>query len=229
MKGCFARGCAVRLAARTALGLLAVTMLVAVPWPHVGSTGALAATSPEPMAEIKVVVDQAVAILRDRQMGLPERRRKLRDLAENHFEFPQMARSAIGYHWNDLSDSQREEYTRLFSAFIEAAYLDKIQGYVDLEFQFVGQTITGSHYAEVTANVLQPDSEPINIKFELQREPGGWKIYDVLIDGISMVENYRNQFDRVIKRNGFNVLMSEMRLKEKELSELLGKPEHASR
>lgn len=224
MKGYFARN-----AVRTALGAALVALLIAAGWPPQPGARAVAATTQEPMAEVKSVIDRAARILRDRQLSLPERRRELRNLAGQYFEFPAMARSAMGSHWSSLSSEQRAQYTQLFTDFIEAAYLDKIQGYVDLKFQFVSQRTSGGHYAEVVTNVLQPDSEPINLKFELQREAAGWRVYDVVIDGVSMLDNYRTQFHRVITRHGFNVLMEDLRLKQKQLAALLGNPQQSGK
>ncbi len=176
-----------------------------------------------PMAVVQSVLNQATSILQAPGLSVEKRREALRDLAQAHLDFDNMARSALGDHWRDLSDSQRRQYVRLFTAFIEDAYLNKIQGFVRLTFQYVRETMDGPARAEVQTLVLQTDEEPIRLDFELEREGPGWKVYDVSIDSVSMVSNYRGQFNRVIDNQGFDALMNILQAKQKELASLLGR------
>jgi phospholipid transport system substrate-binding protein len=158
--------------------------------------------------------------------GIPveQRRAQLRGLAERYLDFPIMARSALGTHWQDLSDSQRSDYVQLFTAFIEDAYLNRIQGYLDLKFTFVGQTLNGTDHARVDTYVVQTNGETTRLNFELELKGEDWRIYDVEINGVSMIGNYRIQFERVINDHGFDALISQLSVKQKELANLLGHP-----
>jgi len=135
-----------------------------------------------------------------------------------------MARSALGTHWQGLSASQRDAYVQLFTAFIEDAYLNRIQGYLDLKFTFVGQTLNGTDRAQVDTYVVQTNGDTTKLNFELELKGGDWRIYDVEINGVSMIGNYRIQFERVINERGFDALMINLGRKQQELATLLGHP-----
>jgi len=183
----------------------------------------ISSASPEPpLSNVKTLVDEATHILQIPGISVEQRRAQLRSLAEPHLDLPVMARSALDTHWQDLSDSQRRDFIQLFTAFIEDAYLNRIQGYLDLKFTFVGQTINGTDHAQVDTYVVQTNGDTTKLNFELELKGEEWRIYDVKINGVSMIGNYRIQFDRVIKEQGFDALMSKLGRKQKELANLLG-------
>jgi phospholipid transport system substrate-binding protein len=194
--------------------------------PHCNSGGALvfAAVPEAPLSNVQSVLNETSDILRNSGISIEQRRALLRSLAEQHLDFLAMARSALGARWLDLSDSQRRDYVQLFTAFIEDAYLNRIQGYLDLKFTFVGQTMNGLDRAQVKTYVVQTNGEMTKLDFDLELKGDEWKVYDAEIDGISMIGNYRAQFDRLIKNQGFDALMGELRRKQRELADLLGQP-----
>ncbi len=181
---------------------------------------AQAATTP--MGEVKQVMGVALPVLRDRQTPLLQRRRQLRGMLEGHFDFPDMARIALGYHWRQLNPNQRAEFSQLFTAFIENAYLSKIQDYSGQDVVVTSQNSEGPGFARVRTHVVQQGKQPINVDYLLRQMGDDWKIYDVTVDNISIIANYRNQFNRVINDQGFAKLMSDMRLKQQELQSSLG-------
>jgi len=171
---------------------------------------------------VKEVIDQALPILRDKQSPLPIRRRKLRNLLQDHFDFSDMARTALGYHWRQLTPDQRAKFTQLFTAFIENAYLSKIQYYSGQDVEILGQNSQGTGFARVRSNIVQQGKQPISVNYLLRQMDNGWKIYDVTVDNISIIANYRNQFNRVINDQGYARLVADMRAKQKELQASLG-------
>jgi len=177
----------------------------------------------DPLMKTKALIDEAVTVLRNPQLSLADERRELRDMAAADLDFDDMARSALGYHWKHLSAEERTQFVRLFTAFIEDAYLSKIQDYSDQQVQFIRETFDGQGSAEVYSNVVKSGDSPIALNFMLEQEGGNWKIYDVVVDGISITANYRNQFNRVINEQGFTSLMNEMQAKQRELASMLGK------
>jgi phospholipid transport system substrate-binding protein len=184
---------------------------------------AAADASPDAMAQTRAVVDQALQILRNRNLSLAEERRELRDLADQRFDFAAMSRSALGYHWRELPEDQREEFVKLFSAFIEDAYLNRIQEYSGQDIQFINQRPDGPDYVDVDSKVVGRGDSPVDLNFRLKKDGNEWKIYDVTVDQISITANYRNQFNRVINNEGFPTLIKDLRAKQSELSEMLGK------
>jgi phospholipid transport system substrate-binding protein len=146
----------------------------------------------------------------------------LRDLLEQHFDFADMARIALGYHWRELNATQRSQFTALFTAFIENAYLSKIQDYSGQDVAVLGQNSEGEGFSRVRSQIIQPGKQPIKVDYLLRELDGDWKIYDVTVDAISIIANYRNQFNRVINDQGFDKLMADMRAKQQQLQSSMG-------
>jgi len=203
------------------LGFFAIAILVVTTTtfmvgliPAHAQTGAKAAT--------QEFVNQALQILRDRGKSVLEKRRELKPLMEARFDSTEMARSTLGYHWRSLAPDQRANFTRLFTAFIEAAYLDKVQDYEGQQVQFGQSRSLGEGYAEVDTSIVQAGKNPIPVTYLLEQSGSGWKVYDVQVDSISIIENYRNQFNRVINEQGFPKLMADLRAKQQQLGSELG-------
>ena len=175
------------------------------------------------MASVKTIIDQSIVVFKDKQISAPDREKKLRGIAESHFDFAEMSKSAIGYHWKTLTPAQQAEFVPLFTTFIEDAYLSRIESYSvekinqqiqSSMIQFVKQTTDGPDYAEVFSTVvLQDRKNPIAVNYQMRRDGNEWKIYDITIDAISVIANYRNQFNRVLNNDGYDKLVSIMRQK----------------
>jgi len=121
-----------------------------------------------------------------------------------------------------MTPAQQQEFVPLFEAFLEDAYLGEIQEYSRLKIEIGSQTFEGADYARVGATVLQPGEDPIEISFLLERRPRGWLMYDVVVDDIALVSNYRAQFDRVIRTQGLSGLDATLRMKQTKLEAMLG-------
>jgi phospholipid transport system substrate-binding protein len=174
------------------------------------------------MATTQGLVRRSLQILRNTNAPVTQRRRELRAVLEGHFDFTEMARSALGYHWRTLTPEQREEFTNLFKAFIEDAYLSKIQDYKGQDVQFIRERPLGAGYMEIDSKIVQPGKDPIPVNYLLEQKDGSWMIYDVTVDAISIIANYRNQFNRVINDQGYPKLVSDLRAKQQQLASLLG-------
>jgi len=173
------------------------------------------------MEVTRTMVDQSLRILRDTATPLPQRRRQLREVIEPSFDFTEMSRSALGFHWRSLSPQQRTEFTKLFTAFIEDAYLSKIQDYSGQQVVFLKETTLDPGYVQVETKIVQAGKNPIPVNYLLEKRDSIWKIYDVTVDNISIINNYRNQFNRVLNQQGFDKLMADLRVKQQELATLL--------
>jgi phospholipid transport system substrate-binding protein len=180
-------------------------------------------SSDDATASVKTIIDQSIVVFKDRQLSAPDREQKLRSIAESHFDFQEMAKSAIGYHWKTLTPAQQAEFVPLFTTFIEDAYLSRIESYSvekinqqiqSSMIQFIKQTSNGPDYAEVFSTVvLQDRKDPIAVNYEMRHDGSEWKIYDITIDAISVIANYRNQFNRVLNSDGYDKLVSIIRQK----------------
>jgi phospholipid transport system substrate-binding protein len=174
-------------------------------------------------ATVKAIIDQSIVVFKDQQLTPTVREQKLRAIAESHFDFAEMAQSAIGYHWKTLTPAQKTEFVPLFTTFIEDAYLSRIESYsvqkINAQIQssmiqFIKQTNDGSDYAEVFSTVVLKDQkDPIAVNYLMRRDANDWRIYDITIDSISVIANYRNQFNRVLNNDGYDKLVSIIRQK----------------
>ncbi|HEY2107955.1 MAG TPA: ABC transporter substrate-binding protein [Candidatus Binataceae bacterium] len=141
-------------------------------------------------------------------------RDRLRTLIEQYWDTTDMARSALGYHWKTLTDPQRQEFTRLFSDLIESIYLSrsnfsKAQKYTgSVKVDYLKEIPEGDEYRKIDTSVLlRPGDKPIRVDYRMKWVDGKWKVYDVIVEDISLTGNYRNQFNRVINNHGYPELV----------------------
>lgn len=205
-----------RLLQRRALLILTVTAALVVSLAP--SRFVATAWADDPMSVVKSTVNQALVVLRDKQTPLAQRQDKLRQIVSTTFDFTEMAKSALGYHWNKISAAQQQEFTTAFVAFIEDSYLSKISDYSGQQVNFLRATNDGPQYAQVNTDIVQPKGDAIHVNYRLLQENNTWKIYDVTVDAISIIANYRNQFNRVMNNKGYDTLISDLKSKQAALA-----------
>jgi phospholipid transport system substrate-binding protein len=171
-----------------------------------------------PDAVVKQTVDQSLEVLRDKQTPLAQRQDKLRQIVSGTFDFTEMAKSALGYHWKQISADQQQEFTNVFVAFIEDSYLSKINDYRGQQVTYLKSTNNGPGDAQVNTDIVGGGKEPIHVNYRLLQKGSTWKIYDVTVDAISIIANYRNQFDRVMNNHGYATLISDLKNKQASLA-----------
>ena len=172
----------------------------------------------EPMSVVKTTVNQALEVLQDKSTPLAQRQDKLRQIVAQTFDFTEMAKSALGYHWKEITPAQQQEFTNAFIAFIEDSYLSKINDYRGQQVNFLRMTNEGAQYAQVATDIVQPKGDAIHVNYRLLQESGTWKIYDVTVDAISIIANYRNQFNRVMNSKGYDTLIADLKAKQAALA-----------
>ncbi|HKV55658.1 MAG TPA: ABC transporter substrate-binding protein, partial [Candidatus Binataceae bacterium] len=163
---------------------------------------------------------------------------KLRTMSWQYFDFDDMAKSTLGYHWRELTSAQRQEFVPLFAEFIQDAFLSKLeQSTVKMvqqeartaRIQYLKQIYLSPDDAEVQTSVtVQDQRAPLAVDFKMFRSDGQWRVYDITIDAISIIANYRNQFDRVINQRGFDVLVADLKAKRQQLQEYMRSEAHAA-
>jgi len=211
-----------RLSRLTRLAFIAfATLILGLTLIILNPTRARADAPNSPMEVTQNMVNRALEIIANKSLPIKDRRRQLREAIEDEFDFSEMSRSALGYNWRNLSPDDRSQFTQLFTAFIEDAYLSKIQDYSGQRVAFNGQTSLGEGYTQINTDIVEPGKNPISVNYLLLQKDGAWKIYDVTVDAISIIANYRNQFNRVINDKGFPQLMADLRAKQQELASLL--------
>ncbi|HUY26927.1 MAG TPA: ABC transporter substrate-binding protein [Candidatus Binataceae bacterium] len=205
-----------------AAGRTVAMVMAGVALATVFAAGRAAAAGGDPMAVVQQTVNGALAILRNQQVPAAQRRDQLKQIIAQTFDFTEMSRSALGYHWKQISGDQQQEFTTVFTTFIEDSYLAKINDYSGQQVQFVRQSKDGPQYAQVETNIVASGKDPIAVNYRLLSENGQWKIYDVTVEAISIIANYRNQFNRVINNQGYPKLIADLKTKQQSLAASLG-------
>lgn len=183
-----------------------------------------AAWSDAPLGLVRRMVAQVLTIIKDNQTAQADKERRLRELGAANFDFNEMSRLAMGKSWRSLSADQRQRFVPVFTSFLEDAYLNKIQNYSNQDIQITQAQVTDNDYAQVNGRIVQHGAEPIGLSFSLRRKDGAWKIYDVAVDNVSTLDNYRTQFQRIMREKGFDELMTQIQQRDRELASTLGNP-----
>ena len=171
-----------------------------------------------PTDAVKYTIDEVLRILDDRELQRParlmERRKLLERVIAARFDYREMARRSLPKQWKTLTEADRKEFVDLFQSFLSASYADKIEGYAGEQIHYLAERIEGD-YAEVRTKIVSEKTE-IPIDYRLMGRSGDWFVYDVVADGISLVRNYRSQFDTIIRESGYPELVEDLRKKSKE-------------
>jgi phospholipid transport system substrate-binding protein len=172
-----------------------------------------------PTEQIKGTVDRAVVALRDPRFkspgATPDRREQLRQILFDRFDFSEMAKRALGAHWRRRSPQEQEEFVRLFTELLERQYTEIVETYSTEKIVYVGERTEGS-FAQVNSKVITGKGQEYSINYKAQLVGNDWKVYDVIAEDISLVNNFRSQFNRVISNSSFEELVRRLRDKQGE-------------
>ena len=171
--------------------------------------------APSPTETVRTTIDEVLRILRDPNWKQPvrfaERRKLLEHIIGSRFDYSEMSKRTLTIHWARLSPAERKEFVELFAAFLSANYADKIESYSSEEVLYVSERISDG-YAEVSTKIASGEAEyPLDYRLLFRSDE--WYVYDVIIDGVSLVKNYRSQFDRIIRSGSYADLVDKMRKK----------------
>jgi len=162
---------------------------------------------------MRTTVSQALGVLQDEDLKKPERTdervARLKKIADSCFDYGEMAKRSLGGQWNTLGERERQEFVGLFTEFLTANYVEKIHSYSDEEVKFLNERIEGNH-AEVMSIMVGKKTE-IPLDYRLMQKEGDWKAYDLVVDGISMVRNYREQFAAILRASSYEHLVEMLR------------------
>jgi len=179
--------------------------------------------------QLKDAIDRVVKLLDDPALKGPdrteERRAAVTKIAQEIFDFPEVARRSLARHWQPLTDKQREEFTALFADLLERSYVSKIELYSGEKITYATERIDGDT-ATVATRVATKSGAEVPIDYRLLKKGTRWLVYDVNIEGVSLVSNYRTQFNKIIQTSSFNELIQKLKTKQEELT---GEPPKAAK
>ena len=169
-----------------------------------------------PTAQIKDTVDRTINILSDPNLKGHAKKSLRHQLAREvilpRFDFNEMAKRSLGSYWRRLTREQQQEFVSVFSQFLERIYLSRIDEFSGESFIFIKESVDQG-YAQVDSVVETPSGKEFSIRYKLRLVASEWKIYDVVAENISIVNNYRAQFSRIIDRSSYEQLVWTMEQK----------------
>lgn len=165
-----------------------------------------------PTDQLKRHVDEVIGMLDDASMkSQPAKRRAaVRKVAEDVFDYPETARRALGPHWSARTPEEQREFVAIFADLLDHAYLSKIDVYQGEKVQYTGETVDGDQ-ATVKTMLVIPKGTSIPIDYRMHRVNDRWRVYDVVIEGVSLVANYRTQFNRIVRSESYQALVQKLR------------------
>jgi phospholipid transport system substrate-binding protein len=168
--------------------------------------------------QLRVYTDQVTKILQNPAMTLPERREAVRHVAEQVFDVNETAQRALGQHWQQRTPAEREEFVKLFANLLEQTYISRIDEYGGEKLTYVSEQIDGDR-GVVRARITTKNGTEVPVESRVLLRGNRWLIYDILIENLSLISNYRSQFDRVIRTASYEELVKRLQTKGAFLSE----------
>ena len=197
---------------RTVIACVMMSVLATASWLVVASAG-------EPQDKIQQTINTVIDILADESLKsakkTEERRNKMRQAVAQYFGFTEMAQRTLGQHWRKLTPAQKEEFVPLFSDLLERSYVNKIEGASPTKdnIRYVKESIDKDGYATVVTVISNPRDQNFDVEYRLIKRGSDWQVYDVVIEGVSLVNNYRTQFNKIIRQDSYQSLVKQMKLK----------------
>jgi len=179
-------------------------------------TAAASTSAGVPTEQIRSTVDRAILVLKDPRLKSAakskERRDQLKQILFGRFDFTEMAKRALGTNWRRRTPKEQEEFVQLFTELLERAYTDIIESYSEEKIIYVGERLDGG-YADVASKVLASNGAEYSLNYKAHLVNSEWRVYDVIAENISVVNNFRSQFNRVIAKSSYEELVRRLREK----------------
>ena len=189
----------------------AISAVVLATW-----TAAASVSAGVPTEQIRSTVDRAILVLKDPRLKpaakTKERRAQLKQILFGRFDFTEMAKRALGTNWRRRTPKEQEEFVQLFSELLERAYADIIESYTEEKIIYIGERLDGG-YADVASKVLASNGAEYSLNYKAHYVNSEWRVYDVIAENISVVNNFRSQFNRVIAKSSYEELVRRLREK----------------
>lgn len=178
------------------------------------------ASAGEVTDQIKVSIDKVIEIVKNKDLKKPGktslRRSMIRQAVSESFAFDEMAKRSLAAHWRDRTPAEKKEFTALFTDLLERSYINKIESYSDEKIIYLNESID-SDYAVVKTKMVTTRNVEIPVDYKVFKIGSRWYVYDVVIEGVGLVNNYRTQFNKIIRSSSYRELVKRMQSKQDEL------------
>lgn len=174
------------------------------------------ANAGEPTDQVKETVDVVIEILNNKELSKPEkineRRLNIREAVQKRFDFEEMAKRSLALHWKKRTPQEQKEFVVLFTDLLEDAYIRKIERYGDEKVVYTDERTEGA-YAVVRTKIITDKEVEIPVDYKIFKKGQKWEIYDIVIEGVSLVNNYRTQFNQIIRSGSYEELVKKLKKK----------------
>jgi phospholipid transport system substrate-binding protein len=144
-----------------------------------------------------------------------QRRERIRRTVDELCDWEEMSRRSLGRHWAQRTEQEKKEFVHLFGQLLERTYIDKVEGYSGEKVIYLGERVDGD-YAEVDVKVVTNKNTEVPVIYRMRAKDQKWWVYDMVIEGVSLVNNYRTQFSDIMAKSSFEGLMKKLREKSAE-------------
>jgi phospholipid transport system substrate-binding protein len=176
----------------------------------------------QPTDQLRTQIDRVVRVLENPELKeeskVKARRAAVRKIANDIFDFSETAKRSLARHWPPRTPAEREEFIALFADLLERSYISKIEVYGGEKIGYLGETIEGD-LATVRTKIVTKQQTEIPIDYRMLRRGEKWLVYDIIIEGVSLIANYRTQFNKIITTSSYQELVKKMRTKQEEFYE----------
>jgi len=169
-----------------------------------------------PTDGVRTSVDTILAILKNEQLNKEEKRAQMSDVVIKRFDFRAMSQRTLATNWKKTTDEEKQQFVDLFSQLIENSYIGKLELYTDEKVEYPGEKVSGRK--AVVETMIITTSTDIPVDYKLYRKGDQWLVYDVIIEGVSLISNYRSSYQEIVKKEGFDGLLAKMQAKIDELA-----------
>jgi len=169
---------------------------------------------------LKATIDQVISVVTDPQYkdDRTARRTKMKDIIFPKFNFLEMGKRSLGKkRWKERTPEERRAFVDVFGKLLENSYANKLESYSDEKINYIDEIVKGK-YAMVKTEVVRKNGS-VNVDYKLIESPSEWRVYDIVVEGVSLIKNYRSQFGKIIHNDSFEALMDKLNAKVKKLEE----------
>jgi phospholipid transport system substrate-binding protein len=168
--------------------------------------GSQALADENPLDVVKTGTDQVIKILKQSPQDARARREKIRAVVDKYFDYDGVSRLALGPQWNNQPPEKQQEFSRDFSRLLFGKYVDSIEKYTNQKITYNQRQVTPDHF--VVESTVMDQEGPVHIDYALHLKNGKWGVYDVSVEGLSLVVNYRSQFDQMLASGSFDDVLA---------------------
>ena len=174
-----------------------------------------------PLEQLRAQIDRVIKVLEDPELkkaSSATRRAAVRKIADEIFDFQETAKRSLARHWQPRTPAERDEFVKLFADLLERSYISKIELYGGEKVAYLGDSVDGEG-ATVRTKILTKGGAEVPIDYRMLKRGDRWLVYDVIIEGVSLVANYRTQFNKIIQTSSYAELVKKMKVKQDEFVE----------